>query len=206
MTIKAIIFDFGGVLLRTKSWEARHKWDARLGLAMGTIEHMVFNSDAGRAAQHGAVSEDAHWAWVAGQLGLDEAQSAEFRHDFWAGDQLDQALVTYIKSLRPRYKVAMISNYTDGLRAELGATWGIRDLFDRVVVSAEFGIMKPAPEIYQHCLALLEVAPSEAVFIDDFAHNIVGAEAMGMHGVHYPRGNSASDLAQAIATLTQSLE
>lgn len=206
MTIKAVIFDFGGVLLRTESWDARHQWDTRLGLAAGTVEHTVFNSVAGRAAQHGALSEDAHWAGVAAQFGLDAKQSAEFRNDFWIGDVLDQALVTYIKSLQQQYKIAMISNYTDGLRAELAAKWGIRDLFDRVIVSAEFGTMKPAPEIYQHCLDLLDVAAEEAVFIDDFEHNIVGAQAVGMHGIHYPASKSAEDLAQELAALAQTVE
>ena len=59
--IKAVIFDVGGVLLRTVSYRPRHSWDERLRLAPGSVEHLVFNSDLGTAAQLGEVTTDAHW-------------------------------------------------------------------------------------------------------------------------------------------------
>lgn len=58
-------------------------------------------------------------------------------------------------------------------------------LFDVIVDSADVGCRKPDPEIYQLALAQLEVAdPANAVFIDDFEWNVVGAKSVGMHAVH----------------------
>ncbi len=201
MAIKALVFDFGGVLVRTKTWELRHKWDDMLGMPHGTIEHTVFNSDAGRAAQHGVGSENAHWAWVGRELGLSAEQLTEFRSDFWAGDALDERLIAHIESLRPAFQTAIISNAMDGLRPDLVEKWGIRETFDRVVVSAEFGTMKPEPSIYEHCLDVLGVSAENAVFIDDFQHNIDGAKAVGMHGIHYPPVKSTDNLIQELAEL-----
>ena len=53
--IKAIIFDVGGVLVRTEDHAPRRKLEERLGLAPGEAERLVYNSDMGRAAQRGDV-------------------------------------------------------------------------------------------------------------------------------------------------------
>jgi beta-phosphoglucomutase-like phosphatase (HAD superfamily) len=46
-------------------------------------------------------------------------------------------------------------------------------------------IGKPDPPIFHLALEKLEAAPEEAVFIDDFAHNIAGAQAVGMHAIQF---------------------
>jgi len=51
--IKAVIFDVGGVLIRTVDHNYRRKWEKQLGLAKGESEEIVFNSDMGLRAQRG---------------------------------------------------------------------------------------------------------------------------------------------------------
>ena len=54
-------------------------------------------------------------------------------------------------------------------------------LFGRAAFfSWSFGIKKPDPAIYRRAARILEVSPSSAVFIDDKAHNVAGAEAAGL--------------------------
>ncbi|WP_211465207.1 HAD family hydrolase [Actinocrinis puniceicyclus] len=80
-----------------------------------------------------------------------------------------------------------------GLRtALLSNSWGndyLRDewdqLFDAVVISGEVGMRKPEPEIYLHTLGLLDVAPAEAVFVDDLERNVRAAADLGITGVHH---------------------
>ena len=119
--------------------------------------------------------------------------------DFWSGDELDLRLIELIRTLHKTYKTAIISNAMDGLRGTIVDEWQIEDAFDVVVVSAEFGTMKPHPSIYEHCCKLLNLAPEKTVFVDDFQHNIVGANAIGMAGIHYPASKQVEDL---IADLT----
>ena len=68
-----------------------------------------------------------------------------------------------------------------------------------MVISAEVGIMKPDPRIFQYALEQLDVAPAEAVFVDDVIENVEAARAFGMHAIHFttPR--------QAISELKQLL-
>ncbi len=148
--IKAVIFDFGGVIVRTTGRAMRHQWDDRIGLSHGTVEETVFNSERGRAAQHGIHTEPEHWAWLQQKWSLSDDESAQFRREFFAADVVDQELMTFIRGLRPQYTTAIISNAMDGLREDLAKVHGVADAFDLIVVSAEFGIMKPDPAIYLH--------------------------------------------------------
>ena len=183
--IQAVVFDVGGVLLRTQDQTSRQKWEKKLGLQIGELEYLFFNSPEGQKAQLGITDEEAHWLWLGEYLHLSTADLATLRHDFWEGDNLNHDLVAYIRSLRPRYQTAIISNAMTGLREVLHTDYPIADAFDLIVVSAEEGVMKPDAGIYHRTLTRLGREPHEAVFVDDFAHNIAGAEAVGMAGVHF---------------------
>ncbi|MCC6463698.1 MAG: HAD family phosphatase [Saprospiraceae bacterium] len=57
--------------------------------------------------------------------------------------------------------------------------------FEGIVVSGDEKTRKPFPDIYQILLDRYQVAPSHAVFIDDSLKNVQGAEALGIHGIHF---------------------
>jgi HAD superfamily hydrolase (TIGR01509 family) len=63
--------------------------------------------------------------------------------------------------------------------------WQIDDAFDQLIISAEIGLVKPDLVIYQWMLAELGLEPSQAVFVDDFQHNVQGAQAAGLHAIHF---------------------
>ena len=192
--IKAIIFDVGGVLLRTQEYSYRRNWEKKLGLKEWKSETIVFNSEMGQKAQQGHISDDQLWDWVGKQLDLQPADLTQFRHDFWAGDVLDIDLIDYIRQLQAIYQTAIISNYGDGLRPFL-ITHQIDDAFDEIIISAEEKVMKPDARIYQIALAKLGRKPEEAVFIDDFMHNVEGARNLGMHAIHFtPQTDLATEL------------
>jgi glucose-1-phosphatase len=195
--IKAIIFDVGGVLIRTHDHKPRRQWEKKLGLSEWESEQIVFNSEMGRKAQQGAISDEALWDWVGQRLKLSQTDLAAFRNDFWAGDVLDDGLIDFIRRLRPAYQTAIISNATDGLHESLSNQHEIADAFDLIVGSAVEKVMKPAPEIFQRTLQRLGRLPEEAVFIDDFAHNIQAAQELGWHTIHFQPGtNVPAELAK----------
>jgi putative hydrolase of the HAD superfamily len=196
--IKAVIFDVGGVLVRTHDWSGRQHWEQKLHLNPGHAEWLVFHSEAGLQAQQGRLTEAELWQDVAVELDLDGSQLDEFRRDFWAGDALDEELAAYIRSLRPAYQTAIISNFNESLRESLERTYPIADAFDLIVVSAEEKVMKPDGKIFQLTLERLGRMPAEAVFIDDSPENVEAARAIGMHAVHYRAG---MDVPAALAAL-----
>ena len=206
--IKAIIFDIGGVIVRTEDYSSRRQWEKKLGLAAWESETIVFNSEMGTKAQSGAISDEALWIWVGQRLHLDASELAAFRAGFWAGDVVDTDLVDFIRKLKGAgYQTAVISNATDNLENALSHQHQIADAFDLIVGSATEKVMKPDPRIYQRTLARLGRHPAEAVFIDDFAHNIQAAQELGMATIHFKKGTDvAAELAKLGVTPTKNQE
>jgi epoxide hydrolase-like predicted phosphatase len=195
MTIKAIIFDFGGVLVRTADRSSRQRLERRLGLAEWQSEKIVFNSEMGQKAQRGEATNEALWQSVADRLSLSPEALTQFQQEFWGGDVLDEALIDLIRALKTKYATALISNATDGLRQTLTGKYPVADAFDLIVISAEEKTMKPGPEIYLRTLDRLGVKAAESVFVDDFAENIVAARSLGMQAIHFnPFVNVAAEL------------
>ncbi len=94
-----------------------------------------------------------------------------------------QNLIAYIRSLRPRLRVGLLSNAFGSLRAELAERWAIEDAFDQIVISAEVGLAKPQPEIFRLAAERLGVPPAEILFVDDFDANIQAARLVGMEAI-----------------------
>ena len=183
-----MIFDVGGVLIRTTDPQPRRALEERLGIRPGEAELLVFNSEGGRAAQMGQITSAAHWQWVADQLKLEADALRQFQDEFFGGDQLDHELIAFIRKLRPTYRTAIISNYMDELTRLLSEVHAIADAFDLIVISSSEKIMKPDPIIFERTLDRLGLTPHETIFIDDFPHNVEGARAVGMHAIHYTPG------------------
>lgn len=185
--IKALISDFGGVLMRTRADGSRRALEQRLGLPPNTIEARVFSSDPSLKAMCGEISEDELWRTLERELDLPRfgMTRQEFQDGFFAEDFLDEELVAFIRSVRPGLKTGLISNAWDGLREVLHTRVPIVDAFDVIVISAEEKIAKPDPRIYHLALERLGVKADEAIFLDDFIENIDAAKALGLLGVHF---------------------
>ena len=178
--IEAVIWDLGGVIVRTENLAPRDALAERLGLSRAELNHIVFESDARFSAQLGEIDGDAHMQTISEKFGL---SLQEFRQNFFGGDRVDKELVAFIRDLRPKWKTALLSNALSNLRSFLSETWKISDAFDLIVVSAEEGLMKPDPAIYQLTLNRLGVLAHAAVFIDDLAANVQAAVDSGMLGI-----------------------
>jgi putative hydrolase of the HAD superfamily len=175
----------GGVILRTMDWGLRSQWEDRLGLPRMQLTRMVFESDAGRRATLGQASDNDVWQSVADALKLDPPTRDQLRRDYFGRDQIDSTLMEFIRGLRSRVRVGMITNAWPDVRRYLENEAKIADAFDPLIVSAEVGLAKPDPRIYQLALERLGVQPAEAVFVDDFEDNVAGARWVGMQAVRF---------------------
>lgn len=200
MTIEAVIFDFGGVLVRLVDPRGQRRWEQRLGLAEGALLQTVLDTDASTRAMVGQLSEDEMWRELGAFFGLDEAQAQQLRRDFWSGEQYNAELVEFIRTLRPRFKTAILSNAWSGARAALTHTFRLDREMDVIIISAEEGVAKPDRRIYELAAERLGVPIEAAVFVDDMLENVHGAQAAGMRVVHF------QDTAQAIAEIHNHLD
>jgi HAD superfamily hydrolase (TIGR01509 family) len=186
MTIRAVYFDLGGVIVRTGDREPRTKLAERLGMSYEELAKAVFENESSLRASLGAVSPQEHWADVIQRLGLPPSEADSVRQEFFAGDTLDLDLINFLRSLRPKYRTGLLSNAWSDMREYL-ISQKIDDAFDQLIISAEVGIMKPDARIYQLALEKLGVTPDQAVFVDDSIVNIEGARAVGMYAIQFTR-------------------
>lgn len=200
MSIKAIVFDLGGVIVRTQDGLPRQRLASRLGITPGDLYRLIFDSETARQATLGAISVADHWLAIQQTLKLGKDGSSVL-DEFWAGDEVDFELVDYIRSLRLQFRTALLSNAWDNMRRVMEEEWGFSDAFDEIIISAEVGIAKPDERIYQYALRLLAVQPQEAIFVDDMLHNVAAAQAQGWHAIQF---QSLSQVRQQIDLLVNS--
>lgn len=185
--IRAIIWDLGGVLLKMEDFTPHRYWEKRLGLQTGQLVEIVHNNPLGQQALIGQITAEDFWLDVGQQLDLSPEDAARLRTDFSNADAWDKRLLALIQSLRPRFKMGIISGAMSDARRVVQAQVDT-NLFDVIVFSAEEGVQKPDPVIYQRTLSRLGVEAPEAIFIDDWLESVEGARRVGMHGIHYVAG------------------
>jgi putative hydrolase of the HAD superfamily len=187
--INGVVFDFGGVLMRTGDPAGRREWESQLGLAPGRLEQVVHGSEEWIKAQRGQISVEDYWRAVAAELKIAAERVPALQADYFRDDSLDYDLVKLIADLRSMgYKVGLLSNDALTLETKLRDQLGLYHAFDAVVISAIIGIMKPDPGAYHAIAQALGVEPATCVFIDDNSANIEGARRVGMRAIHYRAG------------------
>jgi epoxide hydrolase-like predicted phosphatase len=189
MTIRAVFFDLGGVIVRTEYQAPRQLLAEQFGMDYEDIEKIVFGSPSAARASVGEISEEEHWRNVMKTLKRPADDFKRVQEEFFGGDVVDYNLVNFIRSLRPRYKVGAISNAWSGLRDYMERD-KFADAFDAIICSAEVGAAKPDPKIYQIALDQLHVKANETVFVDDVLENIEACQKLGMKGIHFREAES----------------
>ncbi len=183
----AVIFDFGGVLCFHPTEERFDRIAAMFKLS--TLELLeVFwahrlDYDAGK------LDSRAYWSFVTEAAGakLDEAQLPDLiRHEVELWNHFDERILGWAAHLQARgVRTAILSNLPRSIGEALRITPGFLDPFDHLTFSYELGIVKPDAAIYHHALRGVEVAPGEALFLDDRPENVEGARKAGLLAEQY---------------------
>lgn len=101
---------------------------------------------------------------------------------------IEGATDTLTRLQKMGYRLSIISNAAYGpfLLWTL-EHFGLLDLFEQVVVSADVGIRKPDLGIFQLALDRMNLKPGEAAYVgDDFIKDILPAREMGMRAIWFP--------------------
>jgi putative hydrolase of the HAD superfamily len=162
-----------------------------------------FEGGSSHAAQCGRISVAAFWQGIGNTLRLTSGDVEQLRTDFYRGDVRNDALVARIDAMRQAgLRLGILSNFS----RELWTLLERQDLshrFDAIAVSADIGVMKPAPAAYHAILNMLRLPPEACLFIDDLPDNIAAAQALGLHGLVFR--DSPSCLAEINRLLAGSL-
>lgn len=208
MMVKAVIFDFGGVIT-SSPFESFARYEAARGLPANFIRTV------------NATNPD-HNAWA--RLERNEIDTAQFDpifraealalgHDVPGRDVLPllagdvrPGMVAALKACKAQFKVGCITNNVASAD-DIG--WGssvadILALFDHVIESSKAGVRKPDPRIYLMMCDALGVAAAECVYLDDLGINCKPAAALGMTAIKVSgEAQALADLAAATGLLFQ---
>jgi FMN phosphatase YigB (HAD superfamily) len=204
-SIRAVLFDIGGVIIRTDDPGPRQRLGERFGLDHDAMDKLVFGCPAAQAAELGLETEGAVWNSVKQALGLSDEELAGVKREFWAGDSLDVSLVELACSLRPGLKTGLLTNAWNPTPLSIFTLqYGLPEAlaqaaYDVVISSAAVGVKKPDRRIFEIAVERLGVQFPETAFIDDNAANIGAAKRLGMHAIRF------HDSSQAVKALRKLL-
>src|SRR3989440_12231858 len=220
--IKAIFFDAVGTLFRLSKTVGDHY--AYVGREIGldldaqSLElafHAAWQQMPQRAAIDGPRENDDKGWWrelvdlvldqVAPSLSeLDHDNFFEIAYEHFAEAgvwELYPEVPEVLKQLRPRFQLAVISNFDGRLRFILQHL-GISKFFAHIFISSEIGADKPDPEIYRRALKLIYLKPNEVLHVgDDPERDCAAASEAGLSIFELDRPkNSLRDLVTALTT------
>ena len=106
-----------------------------------------------------------------------------------------------LQTLSEVCKLGIISNAWPYLESLLHLL-GLWPYFESVIISAQVGLSKPNPAIYELALRTFGIAADKAIFVDDIPENVVAAEQVGLKGLWLTR-RPAAQAPAAYRHLTQ---
>jgi putative hydrolase of the HAD superfamily len=195
--IKAIIFDWGGVLID----DLAPGLIAYFAKALGVPEDALVNAYIRFVAefQKGMMSERTLWERLCAELGVARLYNPTLWRDAVSSVCSPKHEMFFLAArLRDSgYHVGVLSN------AEIAVMEYFYeqayDVFDVTVFSCAEGTRKPEQKIYETVLERLQVQPSEVIFIDDKEINITAAEELGIHGIVF---TSPEQVTKALVALS----
>jgi putative hydrolase of the HAD superfamily len=187
MAVRAVIFDFGGVLCFHPSEDRFARIADLFGLSTPDFLRLFWAHRIDYDA--GLVDSRAYWTQIANSAGrpIDNAllfTLVKYEIELW--NNYDQRILRWAAHLRSSgIRTAILSNLPRVLGEALRETPGFFDPFDHVTFSYELKIVKPEAAIYHDAIRGVGVPPSQALFLDDKPENVEGARAVGLQAEVY---------------------
>jgi epoxide hydrolase-like predicted phosphatase len=179
--IRAVIFDWGGVLIDGPAdGLARYCADA-LGVSVEEYKkaYRLFEADFAR----GRISEDIFWEKMCTELGVNKPQASSlWGQAFVSMYKPKEEMFAFARAIRKcGFKTGVLSN-TERPAVDFFRRQGY-DMFDEAIFSCLEGVRKPEKKIYQIAVERLGVRADECLFIDDRIECVEGARAAGLEGI-----------------------
>jgi putative hydrolase of the HAD superfamily len=184
--IKAVIFDFGGVISAFDINIFLRRIEPYSALRFDALRSDVYPEAARQARLYetGLLDSLEFYRRITtiAQLRMPVEQFTSAYCDIFSPIP---STLELIRALKPHYRLALLSN-----TSEWHFEYGIKPvevfpLFETVTLSYEVGVMKPDRAIYEDALRKLGLPAASCAYIDDLPENVAAAAATGMAAVQY---------------------
>ncbi|MBU1204790.1 MAG: HAD family phosphatase [Nanoarchaeota archaeon] len=174
--IKAIIFDYGGVLSVEGSLSSFGEiYAPKLGVDPEELKRVII--DNWFKARISKMDSKLFWLNISKFLEIDQKI---LRKDLLEFSGFNHEVLDLIKKLKKNYKVGLLSNQIEDWLEEIIAEHKLNEVFDVITTSYKSKIAKPDISIFKEIVEQLGVNPTECIYIDDLEKNIQPAKELGM--------------------------
>lgn len=196
--MRGLVFDFGGVIVNMR-WDVAKQLEEEHGLKRTSLLRTLYDADDWRAVEVGAGDIEAWREEAHRRLEAVAGRELPPLHEQWrrSWGPIRENLAL-IKTLRPPYRISILSNADLSLEERMRDGMNIHHLFDDIISSAVVGMAKPDHAIYRLAAERLKLPIEECIFIDDSERNVVAAREAGMTAIHF-RVHEGDKLADQLA-------
>lgn len=191
MSIKNVVFDYGGVLV---DWNPRYLYDRYFNDQVKSqwfLDNICLYSwnlqmDGGKPFAEGVAELQAQYPeW---------SEAIAIYHSRWEemmAGEIDGTAEVLRRLKRAGYGIYGLTNWSAETFPIIRDKYSVFKEFDGMVVSGEEHLLKPDPAIYRCLLERYSLEAAESIFVDDNADNVSGAKSVGMRAVRF---NTAQQL------------
>jgi len=190
-TIKALLFDMGGVVLEVDFNKVFRSWAALSDLDEKQIRSRFEMDEPYIRHERGQINAPVFFDHLRDKLKInasDEQMAAAWNDIF--GQEITTSLnaIDRVRNNIPTYGFSN-TNHTHQIYWEHHFP-RIKNTFQTLFVSSEIGLRKPDTDAFNYILAQISVQPAELLFFDDSPENIEGAQRLGIQTVLVTDSNS----------------
>jgi len=164
--MKAIIFDYGGVI-------ALHK---------EPYVPIYPDTEAWHQAEKGEIPEEEFWKRLEEYY---HKTTAELLQMLFDERELNKPLIEYLRENKGKYKLATINNGLAKILGKMIAEWNLNEVFDVIICSATERLVKPDPKIFLLACERLGLKPEDCLFVSKKESYVEVVQSLGMKGLVY---------------------
>ena len=184
MTIEAVVFDFGGVLL---DWNPRYLYkkvfsdEQEMEYFLTHVCSPSWNAslDKGKPFRQAVEELSALYPQYADAIKMYDTRWGEMRGDVIQGS------VDLLYRLKKHYPLYGLSNWSAEKFKITRPQYDFFELFDGIVMSGVEKEIKPEPRLFEILIERYRLTPEKTVFTDDSLPNIKTAEKLGFQTIHF---------------------
>ena len=182
--IRAVLFDFGGVLAEEGFREGLKAIAKGKGLNQGDFYEISSDLVYQTGYITGGCNEHSYWNVVRQKTGV-KGTDQEFREEILKRFKLRPKMTAVVDKMKSSgLIVAILSDQTNWLD-ELDRRTPFHHRFDYVFNSYHLKKTKRDPSIFKETASLLGVRPKEVLFVDDNMRNVRRAASQGLRAIHF---------------------
>ena len=192
MTIKTIIFDFGGVITNSpiegfKLLEEKHGYDKGLitNINMNNPDDNAWaKSERGEIDIYTFLEEFEKEALEIGQ----KIDAREILQQLYGSMRENMINKIKLLSTSKKYKLICLTNVLKGVdiftpKERIEKVKRVMSYFDIIYESYKLNMRKPETRIYQYILNEINIKPEETIFLDDLGMNLKPARQLGINTI-----------------------